>query len=368
MHLPCYGDAKNVLRASYSRLGEQVMGRDGVTTFGADDSVSFRREYDNNLDGVFETVQVVPASSATLAGQQIAKDLHQPYLDEFIVGFRQAVRLADWSRCRLHQSRLQGRLGTRRHQRQVSQPRRVSRFWVSAWSIRTRASSTSRSTTPGASSSTRRSKSTMTKNMNHGFQLIAGVNRQWHKMDGTWNPSDPAAYVQPGHFANNANLYMPRGNNDENSLPDTGNALSYGPTWMKYRGNFGGVWQAPWGVNVAGNLTVQAGPWSGSPLYQLSATDPDVSRTVPPPSCSPNGSDGSESPSDSKSVRLQQPRRGPGSSACHRDGRPEGRKGHQVPALSARGGGQHLQSVQRGRLHAATTTTARTRAGARTSC
>ena len=37
-------DAKNVLRASYSRLGEQVMGRDGVTIFGADDTVSFRRE------------------------------------------------------------------------------------------------------------------------------------------------------------------------------------------------------------------------------------------------------------------------------------------------------------------------------------
>ncbi len=28
---------------------------------------------------------------------------------------------------------------------------------------------------------------------------------------------------------------MPRGNNDEQLLPDTGNALSYGPTWMKYR-------------------------------------------------------------------------------------------------------------------------------------
>ena len=109
-------------------------------------------------------------------------------------------------------------------------------------------------------------------------------------MDGTWNPSDPAGYVQPNHFANNANLYMPRGNNDENSLPDTGNALSYGPTWMKYRGNFGGVWQAPWGINVAGNLTVQAGPWSGSPLYQLSATDPDVTEYGPATFMLANGS------------------------------------------------------------------------------
>ena len=80
---------------------------------------------------------------------------------------------------------------------------------------------------------------TVTKNMSNGFQFIAGFNRQWHKMDGTWNPTDPARFVQPDHFANNANLYMPRGNNDDNSLPDTGNALSYGPTWMRYRGNFG---------------------------------------------------------------------------------------------------------------------------------
>ena len=54
-------DAKNVLRASYARLGEQVMGRDGVTIFGADDTVSFRREYDNDLDGVFETDETARA-------------------------------------------------------------------------------------------------------------------------------------------------------------------------------------------------------------------------------------------------------------------------------------------------------------------
>ena len=83
---------------------------------------------------------------------------------------------------------------------------------------------------------------TVTKNMSRGFQLIGGFTRQWHKIDGTWNPTDPARFVQPNHFANDANLYMPRGNNDGNSLPDTGNALSYGPTWMKYRGNLGGVW------------------------------------------------------------------------------------------------------------------------------
>ena len=58
----------------------------------------------------------------------------------------------------------------------------------------------------------------MTKNMSRGFQLIAGfTSSSGTRMDRTWNPTDPAAFVQPNHFANNANLYMPRGNNDGNS-------------------------------------------------------------------------------------------------------------------------------------------------------
>jgi hypothetical protein len=126
--------------------------------------------------------------------------------------------------------------------------------------------------------------------MSHGFQFMAGINRQWHKMDGTWNPTDRAGYLQPDHFANDANLYMARGNNDRDSLPDTGNALSYGPTWMKYRGNFGAVWQAPYGINVAGNVTLQAGPWSGAILYQLPANDPEILRYGPASFRLPNGS------------------------------------------------------------------------------
>ena len=282
-------DAKNVLRASYSRLGEQVMGRDGVTIFGSDDTVSFRREYDNDLDGVFETVVLAPASTAGVAAQQIADGLHQPYIDEFIVGFR---RQFGW---------------------QVGlDVGYINRAYKDVWgTVDINGKYPSGPGLPfegfglvdpnqGVILQQRNNtwsqlkyqavEITLTKNITHGFQFIAGINRQWHKIDGTWNPTDPARFVQPDHFANNANLYMPRGNNDGDSLPISGNALSYGPTWMKYRANFGGVWQAPWGINVAGNLTFQGGPWSGSPLYQLSATDPDVVKYGPASFTLPNGS------------------------------------------------------------------------------
>jgi hypothetical protein len=108
-------DAKNVLRASYARLGEQVMGRDGVTTFGADDTVSLRQEYDNNLDGVFETIVLSPASTKALAAQQIAPGLIFR-TRRFIVGYRRQFGW-QWPGRGLHQPRIQAHVGERRHQR-----------------------------------------------------------------------------------------------------------------------------------------------------------------------------------------------------------------------------------------------------------
>ena len=273
-------DARNVLRASWARLGEQVMGRDGVTTFGADDTVSFRREYDNNLDGVFETVQLVPATAGPLAAQQIAPDLHQPYLDEWIVGYRKqfpGLIGLDIGYINRTYNDMWGRVDINGiYPSAAGQP-----FGGFGLVDPNQGIVFQQTNNTWSQLKYQALELTVTKNMSRGFQFMAGVNRQWHKMDGTWCPTDPARFVQPNHFANDANLYMPRGNNDENSLPDSGNALSYGPTWMKYRGNFSGVWQAPWGINLAGSLTVQAGPWSGSPLYQLAATDPDVLKYGP---------------------------------------------------------------------------------------
>lgn len=285
-------DARNVLRASWGRMGEQVMGRDGVTTFGADDTVNFRRVFDNNLNGVFGEageIQLAPATSSAVAAQQIAPDLHQPYVDEFIVGYaRQFPWLMGlnvsyinraykdtWARVDINgfypdgPGQPFGGFG-RVDPNQGIVYQQTNNTWSQ---LKYQALEL-----------------TLTKNMTNNVQFMGSFNRQWHKIDGTWNPTDPARFVQPDHFANNANLYMPRGNNDENSLPDTGNALSYGPTWMKYRFSMGGTWLAPWDLRVAGSLTVQAGPWSGSPLYQLAANDPDVLRYGPATVTLANGS------------------------------------------------------------------------------
>jgi Carboxypeptidase regulatory-like domain len=285
-------DAKNVLRTSWARLGEQVMGRDAVTTFGADNTVSFRREYDNNLNGIWGEpgeVQLVPASTTTIAGEQIDKNLHQPFLNEFIGGYRK---------------QFSGQIGLdaayiNRAYNDMWANVEINGFWPSAPGLPfggwgridpNRGAILRQTNNTWSKLKYQAVEVTVTKNMAHGFQFMAGFNRQWHKMTGTWNPTDRAGFIQPLAFPNDKNLYMPRGNNEQNSLPDTGNALSYGPTWMKYRMNFGGVWLAPMKVTVAGNLTVQAGPWSGAILKQLPAGDPDILKYGPASFRLPNGS------------------------------------------------------------------------------
>ena len=85
------GDARNVLRGSYVRVGEQMMGRDAVTLFGAGGRAGFVDTYDLDGDGVFETRFEDPARTGSLAASEFAPNLHQPYLDEFILGYRKQL-------------------------------------------------------------------------------------------------------------------------------------------------------------------------------------------------------------------------------------------------------------------------------------
>lgn len=281
-------DAKNVLRGSYARVAEQVMGRDGITTFGADARVNQRFEYDNNLDGVFETVRTSPASSASLAANQIDPNVSQPYIDEFIVGVRRQFPM---------QVSLDTAFIWRSYQNMWAQidinglypsaPGQPFRGWGAI--DPNRGVVLQQTNNKWSTLEYRAIEVTVTKSMSRGFQFLAGLARQWHHMAGTWNPTDRAKFIAPNAFPNNRNLYMPRGNNDRDSLPDTGNALSYGPTWMKYRGNGALTWIAPFDITTALSYTIQAGPWSGSPLRQLAANDPEVLRYGPASFVLPNG-------------------------------------------------------------------------------
>src|SRR5262245_22167038 len=70
-------DAKNVLRGSYVRLGEQMMGRDAVTTFGATGAVGIIDSYDLDSNGTFETSIPTLARTGSLAASEFDPNLHQ---------------------------------------------------------------------------------------------------------------------------------------------------------------------------------------------------------------------------------------------------------------------------------------------------
>ena len=130
---------------------------------------------------------------------------------------------------------------------------------------------------------------TATKQMRN-FSFMAGVNRQWQRFSGDWNPTDPARFISPEKFDSNKALYMPRGNNEHNTLR-TSTDLSYNPTWRQYSIRLGGTWRAPGDVTVAASFTSNAGPWSGAlidnpgrdPLYGPSRVDVAGGGTQPNP-------------------------------------------------------------------------------------
>jgi len=283
-------NAKNVLRGSYSRMGEQMMGRDAVTLFGASGRAGFTDTYDLNADGVFETSFVDPARTGSLAASEFDPGLHQPYLDEGIVGYRMQLPYAiGIDVAGIHRvykdtyARIDingfypsgpnqpfggfGRIDPTRGVVQQQTNNSWSRLNYTALEV------------------------TATKNLSRGFQFMAGINRQWQHMSGDWNPTDPARFIQPDAFPNDKLLYMPRGNNEDNSLPiATGTTVhTYGPTWQEYRLNFGGSWFAPMGVVLAASYTIEAGPWTGPVVTQLPEGDPQLAAFGPPTVVSSTG-------------------------------------------------------------------------------
>ena len=59
------------------------------------------------------------------------------------------------------------------------------------------------------------------------------IHRQWQHLTGTWNPTDPARFIQPDAFPNNRLLWRTDGMQDQNSLA-TGNTLTNNPMWNPY--------------------------------------------------------------------------------------------------------------------------------------
>ena len=253
-------DAKNIIRGSYVRVHEQMMGRDAVTIFGAGGAAEQRDIFDVDGNGTFETERITAARNAALAPYEFDPNVHQPHVDEFIFGLRKQFPgqwSADVSFMKRSYQETYARL-------------EINGFWPSGPNQPfggfgrvdpNRGLVYQQTNNTWSTLEWKAIEATIAKNMSNNFQVLVGINRQWQHFGGTWNPTDPARFIQPDTFPSTRLLYMPRGNNEENSLPiQTGTTVhTYGPTWQDYSLRFGGTYRAPWGVNLSASYTILRG-------------------------------------------------------------------------------------------------------------
>jgi hypothetical protein len=267
------GDQKNILRASWGRVGDVpnagYLGTAGTNVAG------IRDEYDTNLDGVFETVLPTPRSSSVNPNRRTDPHRRWPWVDEVIAGYRRqlpgqiAVDISALRRDYKHRPALvevngiynngvfRGYQDVTLNEIYLVTDNKWNSFVYEGVEI----------------TATKRTKRA---------QLITTYTRAWQHLNGTWQPNDPASFIQPEAFANNGGLGTIRGNT-MNSLSGTADVRN--PMWEKHQFRTGLTYAAPWGFQLATNFSVQSGPYSG-PVVRRIAPDP---RFGPPTVTLSNG-------------------------------------------------------------------------------
>ena len=262
-------DARNVLRASYSRLYEQVNGRDYIVTFGNTGGVTTRDVYfDRN--GVETTVTTPPTRSVS-PSLLFDSNLHQPWADEYVVGFRHQFPgqiSADLS-------------ATRRIYHDQFEQVDINGIYPSGPNLPFGGfglidpnqgiifKETNGDWTRVIVSNL---EGTIAKNMSHNVQLVLSLSRQWQHLEGTWNPTDPARFIQPGAFTNDGDLSTQLfGNGDSNTL--NGGGRESGAAYRPFSVRLASPYHAPWNVSLGASYVIQAGGYVGPVVTRLTAAD-----------------------------------------------------------------------------------------------
>jgi hypothetical protein len=255
-------DGHNVLRGSWSIVHDMPQSI-YIQTIGST-TVAQTDYYDNNLDGTFEMAIVTPPSTALNQNRQIDSDYHQPFIKEGVIGFAHqfpgqlSVDVTVMRRNYMDRPALidvngiydgvvfKGYKNEALNDIDLITNNTYNWFVYSGFEM----------------SVSKRAKD---------FQLIGGYTRGWQHMGGTWQPNDPASFIQPDTFANDRGLGTWRGNNT-NSLSGTADIRS--PSWQKHVFRIGGSYNFPWSVTLASSFTVLSGPFSGPIVTKVSAVDP----------------------------------------------------------------------------------------------
>jgi len=263
-------DQRNTVRFSYMRVhdaasvNQQTAGGAGTQGSGSQ-TIGFKTLYDLNLDGVFETTFITPAATKLSPTRVIDPAYHQPYVDEWATGYRRqlpgqaSVDIGYIHRDFKNRTALVEQNGIydgnvfKGYQNVALNE--IYLLTVDQWNwpvydaielIGTKRTSK--------------------------LQVLGSYTHVWPHMAGTWQPRDPASFIQPDAFPNDKGLL---GNDNRSAaLNNAYNAGTGAPEWTQNVGRIAASYHAPWEIQVAANYTVQVGRWSGPIFTRIAAADP----------------------------------------------------------------------------------------------
>jgi outer membrane receptor protein involved in Fe transport len=263
-------DDRNQLRAAYMRVhdaasvNQQSAGGAGTQGSGSQ-TIGFTTCYSTKLNGIFDSCFVTPPASTTNPSRVIDPGYDQPYVDEFTAGYRRqlpgevSVDLGYTHRNYKNRTALVDVNGiyTNGVFQGYKNPalNEIDLLTVDSWNW------------PVYDNveiiATKRSKR---------LQAVASYTRVWPHMAGTWQPNDPASFIQPGAFPNNKGLQS-----NDNRSAAINNAYNYStgaPEWAQHVARASASYHAPWDFELAGNYTLQTGRYAGPIFTKIGAPDP----------------------------------------------------------------------------------------------
>ncbi len=267
-------DQLNSVRASFMRLHDPPtvnhLSASGAGSQGVGaQTVGFDDMYDTDADGIFDKMLSTPAASANNPNRIMDSRYHQPYVNEWAAGYRRQLprqssvdvgfihrdfrdRTALVERNAIYDGKMFVGL---RNENQNEIFLVTNNRWN--WPVYSALEVIATKRTARA-------------------QFLASYTRAWSRLDGTWQPNDPAAFIQPDAFAFGRGLPVNDNRNAtlNNAYGDGSTGLWSGPEWMDHVVNLSGVYRAPWDIVVASTYTLLKGWWSGPIVARLPAADP----------------------------------------------------------------------------------------------
>jgi hypothetical protein len=258
-------DGRRAVRASWTRVADVL----AQTTQSAGTNASgFRDQYDTNLDGTFETTFVTPGASALSTDRVLDDARRQPHTDEWIGGYRQQFPGQVTVDASMVHREFKDRTALVEingiYDGGVFKGYRDEAFNdiykitnnVWNWPVYTFLELQ-------ATKQTAR------------FQAIGSYTHQWRHLAGTWQPNDPASFIQPDAFPNSKGIgSVANTTESQNSLSSSTSVSTLQVPSRDDIVRLGVVFRAPWDIVLATNYTFQSGPWSGPIVTRLAAPDP----------------------------------------------------------------------------------------------